>query len=56
MLDAEAKAAFAQRLEDLANARGDARAVAKLAKLKTPPVGIAVISSPREHEIPEWEQ
>ena len=56
VLDAEAKAAFAQRLEDLANARGDARAVAKLAKLKTPPVGIAVISSPREHEIPDWEQ
>ncbi len=56
VLDKAGKAAFAQRLEDLANARGDARAVAKLAKLKTPPVGIAVISSPRDHEIPEWEQ
>ena len=56
ILDARAKAAFAQRLEDLANARGDTRAVAKLAKLKTPPLGIAVISSPRAHEIPEWEQ
>ena len=56
ILDAEGKAAFARRLEDLANARGDARAVAKLAKLKTPPMGIAVISSPRAHEIPEWEQ
>ncbi len=56
LLRGEAKAAFAQRLEDLANSRGDARAAAKLAKLKLPPMGIAVISSPRDGEIPRWEQ
>lgn len=50
------KAAFAERLDALAQARGDARAAAKLGKLKTPPLGVAVVSSPVSGEIPEWEQ
>ena len=56
VLRGENKTAFAARLEALAQGRGDARAAAKLAKLKTPPLGIAVVSAPRAHEIPEWEQ
>jgi nitroreductase len=50
------KAAFAARLEALAHGRGDSVAAAKLAKLKIPPLAVAVVSSPREAPIPEWEQ
>lgn len=50
------KAAFAAKLEALAESRGDAKSVAKLVKLKIPPVGIAVVSSIRPGQIPEWEQ
>jgi nitroreductase len=56
ILQGAGKARFAQALEDLANARGDARLVAKLGKLKTPPLTIAVVSSPKAGAIPEWEQ
>ena len=56
VLDDVGKAAFAGRLEALALSRGDATAAAKLAKLKTPPLCVAVISSPRTGPIPEWEQ
>jgi len=56
ILEGEGKAAYAGRLEALAQSRGDARAAAKLVKLKTPPLGVAVVSAPRAHEIPEWEQ
>lgn len=56
ILAGEQKDAFAGRLEALARARGDDRAAGKLAKLRTPPTCIAVVSSPRESEIPEWEQ
>ena len=56
LLRGDDKAAFAARLEALANSRGDAKAAAKLAKLKIPPLGVAVISSPRDGEIPQWEQ
>ena len=56
ILEPAAKAVFADRLEALANSRGDARAVAKLGKLKIPPLGVAVVSRPRPGEIPEWEQ
>ena len=38
ILEGEAKARFAARLEALAAGRGDAQAVAKLAKLKLPPL------------------
>ncbi len=56
ILEGEGKARLAGRLEALARSRGDQVAMAKLGKLKTPPVGVAVISSPKEASIPEWEQ
>ncbi|WP_421932275.1 nitroreductase family protein [Phenylobacterium sp.] len=56
VLESAAKAVFADRLEALANSRGDVRSAAKLAKLKIPPLGVAVVSRPRTGEIPEWEQ
>jgi nitroreductase len=56
VLEGEDKAAFAAGLERLADGRGDAAAAAKLGKLKTPPLCVAVISSPKAAAIPEWEQ
>lgn len=56
VLDGAEKAAFAARLETLAQAQADAKRVAKLAKLKIPPLAVVVISSPKPGEIPEWEQ
>ncbi|MFC3070552.1 nitroreductase family protein [Phenylobacterium soli] len=57
ILEGEAKARFAARLEALAEARGDHQAAAKLGKLKVPPLAVAVIASPNlEASIPEWEQ
>lgn len=56
VLEPATKAVFAERLEALAKSRDDSRAVAKLAKLKIPPLGVAVISRPVPSEIPEWEQ
>jgi nitroreductase len=52
----QGKARFAARLEALAQSRGDQTAAAKLAKLKIPPLAVAVISAPRPAAIPEWEQ
>ena len=57
ILQGEAKAAFAARLEALAIGRGDqTAAAAKLGKLKVPPLAIAVISAPKADKIPQWEQ
>jgi len=56
VLEGAGKAAFAARLEAVAQAQGDAKRVAKLAKLKIPPLGVVVVSSPKPSEIPEWEQ
>ncbi len=56
VLQGEDKAAFAQGLDRLAGRRGDTTAQAKLGKLKTPPLCIAVIASPKAAAIPEWEQ
>lgn len=56
VLDGQAKTRFAHRLQQLAESRGDTKAVAKLGKLKAPPLGIAVVSSPRDHDVPTWEQ
>ncbi|MDB5476543.1 MAG: nitroreductase family protein [Phenylobacterium sp.] len=57
VLEGAAKARFAERLEALAKGRGDAQAAAKLAKLKVPPLAVAVISAPKpDTSIPEWEQ
>jgi nitroreductase len=56
VLEGEAKARFAARLEALALARNDQTAAAKLGKLKVPPLAIAVISAPKVAAIPTWEQ
>jgi nitroreductase len=56
ILEGEHKTAFAAGLERLAEARADATAAAKLGKLKTPPLCVAVVSSPKPGAIPEWEQ
>jgi nitroreductase len=56
VLEGAGKAVFAARLEAVALARNDPRAAAKLGKLKIPPLGVAVISSPKASDIPEWEQ
>jgi nitroreductase len=56
LLQGPGKAAFADRLEALARQRGDAGAVAKLGKLKVPPLAVVVVSSPKPGPIPEWEQ
>lgn len=57
VLRGEAKAAFAAKLEILASDHADApRLVAKLGKLKTPPMGVAVVSRTTPGEIPAWEQ
>jgi nitroreductase len=56
VLEGAGKAAFADRLEAIATQRADPAAATKLGKLRTPPLAIAVISSPRPGAIPEWEQ
>ena len=56
VLEGDGKARFAAKLEALALARGDQTAAAKLAKLKIPPLAVAVISAPKPAVIPEWEQ
>jgi nitroreductase len=57
ILEGEAKAAFIRGLEAIAARRPDAaKAAAKLSKIRQPPLTVAVISSPHEGEIPEWEQ
>jgi nitroreductase len=47
---------FAARLEALALGRNEASAAAKVAKLRVPPLAVAVISAPKPGAIPEWEQ
>ncbi len=57
VLTGEGKAAFTAGLEAITAGREDAvKLTAKLGKLKAPPMGVAVISSPKLGEIPEWEQ
>lgn len=57
ILEGEDKVRFAGSLEAIAQGRGNAQAVAKLGKLKVPPLCVAVISSPKlDAPIPEWEQ
>ena len=57
ILEGEAKAAFAARLEALAAGQPDAaKALATLGNLKTPPLTVAVISTFTPGKIPEWEQ
>jgi len=57
VIKGEAKAAFANGLERIAVGRPDkAKLVAKLAKLRTPPLCLTVVSRPVASEIPPWEQ
>ena len=57
ILEGDAKAGFIAGLEAIAAGRPDgAKAAAKLGKIRVPPLTVAVISAPREGEIPEWEQ
>ena len=56
VLEGDGKRAFADKLEALALSRDEQTAAAKLAKLKIPPLCVAVISSPKEAPIPQWEQ
>ena len=57
ILQGEAKAAYARALEPLAaDQPGPEKALATLAKLKNPPLSVAVISRTIECPIPEWEQ
>ncbi len=51
------KRAFVRSLEAIAATRPDAvKATAKLSKIRTPPLTVAVISRYTAGEIPEWEQ
>jgi nitroreductase len=57
ILRGEAKTRFVAELEAIAAGRPDgARLHAKLAKLRAPPLTIAVVSRHLAGEIPEWEQ
>jgi len=57
ILRGEAKAAFVRGLEAIAEMRPDGpKALAKLGKIRTPPLTVAVISRYSVGEIPEWEQ
>lgn len=57
VLRGEAKAQFVERLDVIAAARADAsKARAKLAKIRVPPLTVAVVSRLVPGEIPEWEQ
>ncbi len=57
ILEGAGKDAYAARLEALAAARPDApKLIAKLGKLRTPPLGVAVVSRTTAGDIPEWEQ
>jgi nitroreductase len=57
VLRGEAKTAFAAGLERIAAHRPDeAKRVAKLGKLRAPPLCVTVVSRPVESEIPVWEQ
>jgi nitroreductase len=57
ILEGGAKDAYTARLEEIAAARPDAvKAHAKLAKMRTPPLCVAVVSHVTLGEIAEWEQ
>lgn len=57
ILEGEAKAAFAARLEALAADRPDGgKLAAKLGKLNIPPLCVAVVSRVTAGDIPDWEQ
>ena len=57
VLQGAGKRAFVQELQAIAAARPDAaKVLAKLGKIRVPPLTVAVVSRVVEGEIPEWEQ
>lgn len=57
VLEGAGKAALVARLEAIANERNDPSLVAKLGKLKAPPLAVVVVSATKPGaNIPEWEQ
>ncbi|MDO9223718.1 MAG: nitroreductase family protein [Caulobacter sp.] len=57
ILRGDAKADLAARLDAIAAARPDsAKLLAKLGKLKAPPLGVVVVSRTTPGDIPAWEQ
>ena len=57
VLEGEAKTALLSQLENLAAAQPNpSKAAAALAKMSAPPLGVVVVSSPREVGKPVWEQ
>jgi nitroreductase len=57
VFEPQAKAEYAARLKELAEAQGDPQRIAKLAKLTAAPFTVAVISRTDPNaDIPEWEQ
>ena len=57
ILEGEAKAALVERLRALAGRQSNpVKAEAALAKMSAPPLGVVVVSSPREGGKPVWEQ
>jgi nitroreductase len=57
VLSGEAKKGFVARLESVAAARPDGdQLIAKLEKLRAPPLSVAVVSRHLPGKIPEWEQ
>ena len=57
VLEGEAKAALVERLRALAATQPNAvKAAAALGKMALPPLGVVVVSSPREGGKPVWEQ
>ncbi len=57
VLRGDAKDAFVRGLETIAAARADAaKALAKLGKIRQPPLTVVVVSRTVEGEIPAWEQ
>ena len=57
ILSGDSKRAFVARLEEVAAKRQDGdQLIAKLAKLRAPPLSVAVISRYAPGNIPEWEQ
>ena len=57
VLEGEAKAALVERLRALAATQPNpVKAAAALGKMSAPPVGVVVVSSPREGGKPVWEQ
>jgi nitroreductase len=57
LLEEPSKAAFVATLETIARSRPDAdKAAAALAKIRTPPLTVAVVSRVADGKIPQWEQ